>query len=58
MKQRKLNGRHDSAGSCDACGSDLDRFGQCTNVECETNAEDDTDDEYSNEIMFGNAECD
>lgn len=32
---RKLKGRLDSAGSCEGCGWDLDRFAQCTNVECD-----------------------
>lgn len=34
-KERKMKGRHDSAGQCEYCGWALDQFGQCTNPEAE-----------------------
>lgn len=39
--ERKMKGRHDSAGPCESCGWDTDKFAQCTNPECESHEDDD-----------------
>jgi hypothetical protein len=34
MTKQPFKHRHDSAGECDTCGWDLDRYGDCTNTTC------------------------